>query len=151
MYNYGKIPIYPPKSYPFVLCDGHADIGSADAAGEDALQVVLLKDTVDDLHGADSQQTGGWATLPDEAVTGNQSQSQVPAHHSVREVKGGNHTHDTQRVPALHHEVVGTLGRDDLSVNGTRKSACEVTDVDGLLNLKLVLRKGTHKFIMTNF
>ena len=59
----------------------------------------------------------------------------VPRPHRDGEVEGGDDAADAERMPGLHHAVVGALGGDGQAVELAREADREVADVDHLLHL----------------
>ena len=73
--------------------------------------------------------------LPDDGVAADERESGVPAPHSDGKVEGGDDADDAERVPGLHHAVVGALGGQCKPRELTRKPSGEGADVDHLLDL----------------
>ena len=73
--------------------------------------------------------------LPDHAVAADQRERRVPRPDRHREIEGGDDADDAERMPGLHHAVVGALGGDRQAVELPRQADREVADVDHLLHL----------------
>ena len=73
--------------------------------------------------------------LPDDAVAAHEGERRVPGPDRDGEVEGRDDAADAERVPGLHHAVVGALGRDGQAVELARQADRVVADVDHLLHL----------------
>ena len=78
--------------------------------------------------------------LPDHRVAADQRERGIPGPHRHRKVESGDDPADAERMPGLHHPVVGALGRDGAAVELARQPDREVADVDHLLDLAEALR-----------
>src|SRR5215467_10489255 len=61
----------------------------------------------------------GW--LPHHRVAADESESRIPGPHRHREVESRDDATDAERMPSLHHPVVGALGRDGAAVELPRQ------------------------------
>ena len=60
--------------------------------------------------------------------------AEIPAPDGDREVEGGDHADETERMPLLHHAMAGTLRCDREAVELARKTDREIADIDHLLH-----------------
>ena len=58
--------------------------------------------------------------LPDHRVAADERERGVPGPHRHRKVESGDDAADAERMPSLHHPVVGALGRDGAAVELAR-------------------------------
>ena len=72
--------------------------------------------------------------LPDDGVAADEGEGGVPAPDGDGEVEGGDDAGDAERVPGLHHAVVGALGGDGEAGELAREAGGEGADVDHLLD-----------------
>jgi hypothetical protein len=72
--------------------------------------------------------------LPHHRVAAHERQHRIPRPHRDREVEGRYHAHDTERMPRLHHAMVGALGGDGQAVQLARQTDRVIADVDHLLD-----------------
>ncbi len=75
------------------------------------------------------------ARLPDDRIAADQRQRRIPGPDRDREVEGADDQHRPERMPLLHHPVVGPLAGDGQAVELARQADREVADVDHLLDL----------------
>ena len=75
----------------------------------------------DGFHTTGSPQTSARAAFHDQTATGKLKAEITPT--------------DAERMPSLHHPVVGALGRDGAAVELPRQSDGEIADIDHLLDL----------------
>ena len=73
--------------------------------------------------------------LPHHRIAADQRQGGVPRPDGDREVEGGDHADDAQRMPGLDHPVLRTLGGDGQAEELARQTDRVVADVDHLLDL----------------
>ena len=78
--------------------------------------------------------------LPHHGVAADQRERGVPGPHRDRKIEGRDDAADAQRMPRLHHAVVGALGGDGQAVELARQADGEVADVDHLLDFAEPLR-----------
>ena len=75
--------------------------------------------------------------LPDNRVAAHQGQGGVPRPDGDREVEGADHAHDAERMPGLHHSVLGPFRGDGQAEQLARQPDSVVADVDHFLHLAL--------------
>ena len=72
--------------------------------------------------------------LPDDGVAADERERSVPAPDGDGEVEGGDDAGDAERVPGLHHAMIGAFGRDGETSELAREAGGEGADVDHLLH-----------------
>ncbi len=75
-----------------------------------------------------------FAGLPDDGVAADEGERGVPAPDGDGEVEGGDDADDAERMPGLHHAVLGALGGDGEAGELAREAGGEGADVDHLLD-----------------
>lgn len=103
-----------------VFAHGLSDLRASLQDGEHVgVDVVLAEDLADDLGCGDGDEGGGGGALPGDRVSADEGDGRVPGEDRVGEVEGRDDTDSPDGVPDLHHEVVLSLGVEDLSSDGS--------------------------------
>lgn len=119
-----------------------SDIGPALKHGEHVgVDSIFLEDIADDLRAGDGDKRGSRCTLPGDSVSADECDGCVPCEDCVGEIESSDDANCAKRVPYLHHEVLLSLGVEDLPSDCSRKSAGHVAHVNRLLHFSQSLRK----------
>jgi hypothetical protein len=113
---------------------------------ENTLQMMISHDAICDVlhcHGAQRGWSGG---LPDNRVSANGRKCAIPGPHGDGEVKGGDDSDNTQRVPLLHHPVSGTFRSHCQPIKLTGKADGEIAYIDHLLDFAVPFRSNLPHF-----
>ena len=120
-----------------VLHEDLAELASADEHLAQALRHLAeaLRGAIHDgLRGQRGEQ-GLLGGLPHHGIAAHQGERRVPRPHGDRKIERRDDAADAQRVPGLHHPVLGALGGDGEAVELAGEADGEVADVDHLLDL----------------
>ena len=113
-----------------------ADLGAAEQHLRERLGRAVLGDRPGEHRVAGQRgERGELGGLPDDRVAADQGDGGVPGPDRGREVEGGDHADDAERVPGLHQPVAGALRGHRAAVELARQPDREVADVDHLLDL----------------
>ena len=72
--------------------------------------------------------------LPDDAVAADQRERGIPCPDRDREIERRDDAGDAERMPALHHAMLATFGRDGQAIELAGQPDGEIADVDHLLD-----------------
>ena len=114
------------------LADGRAV--ADDEAEDGGVNVVGAADALGDLDGGDGRERRLAGGLPDGRIAADRGQSAVPGPDGDGEIEGGDDADDAERMPLLHHAVLGALGGDGQAVELAGKADGEVADINHLLH-----------------